>query len=461
MFLFLQVKCGKKCQVEQHKTTAKHQRNLATTSSNGSAKQQTFISAMVASSQEKHSFNQDLCEAFVKADIPLHKLTNKDFRVFLAKYMKREIPDESTIRKKYISDTYEKTMNQIREDIKEAPIWLSVDETTDVCGRYMVHVIVGKLTVDEPGKGHLILCKEVEKTNHATIARMVQEAVHLLWQGQGQNFETRLRAFVTDSAAYMLKAGEFLKVFYPNMLHITCLAHGMHRVAEEVRRFSPAVNALISSVKKVFLKAPSRITTFKEMLPGTPLPPEPVLTRWGTWIAAALYYSEHGIKLMDVIERFNDTDSIAIQKAKEAFRNKETWKELSFIKAHFSSLPNIIENLEKQEAPLSSTVEIVLQVQSEASNWPGEKGACAKKKLHAVLGRNPDWEEIVKVNDVLQGLPAVDTSVNDCAVFKYVPIVSADVERSFSKLKKLLSRDRLSLSTTNIEKYIIVQYNKF
>lgn len=98
---------------------------------------------------------------------------------------------------------------------------------------------------------------------------------------------------VTDSAAYMLKAGEALSTFYTNMVHLTCFAHALHRVAEEIRLQYPDVNSVISTVKKVFLKAPSRVLLFRDMLPNVPLPPQPVLTRWGTWIQAALYYAQH------------------------------------------------------------------------------------------------------------------------------------------------------------------------
>ena len=49
------------------------------------------------------------------------------------------------------------------------------------------------------------------------------------------------------------------------------------------------VNALISNVKKVFLKAHLRIQGFRGSLPSCLLPPEPVLTRWGSWIEAAIY----------------------------------------------------------------------------------------------------------------------------------------------------------------------------
>jgi hypothetical protein len=77
----------------------------------------------------------------------------------------------------------------------------------------------------------------------------------------------------------MVKAGESLAIFYPRMIHFTCLAHGLNRVAETIRAEYPLVNELIASTKKVFKKAPSRVAKYKEILPHTALPPEPILTR--------------------------------------------------------------------------------------------------------------------------------------------------------------------------------------
>ena len=40
---------------------------------------------------------------------------------------------------------------------------------------------------------------------------------------------------LTDQASYMLTTGQGLRTLYPSLIHLTCLAHAMHRVAEEVR----------------------------------------------------------------------------------------------------------------------------------------------------------------------------------------------------------------------------------
>lgn len=55
---------------------------------------------------------------------------------------------------------------------------------------------------------------------------------------------------VTDAAAYMLKAASNLKILYTNLIHCTCVAHGLNRVAESVRLEFPAVNNLIAQFKK-------------------------------------------------------------------------------------------------------------------------------------------------------------------------------------------------------------------
>jgi hypothetical protein len=74
----------------------------------------------------------------------------------------------------------------------------------------------------------------------------------------------------------MLKTGKLLKALYPNMLHITCLAHALHRICEFVRDEFPDIDKLISLCKKIFLKAPSRVSLYKELYPLLPLPPAPV-----------------------------------------------------------------------------------------------------------------------------------------------------------------------------------------
>jgi hypothetical protein len=42
----------------------------------------------------------------------------------------------------------------------------------------------------------------------------------------------------------MLKVAKALQVFYPTLIHVTCLAHGLHHIAEKISVQFPAVNDL-------------------------------------------------------------------------------------------------------------------------------------------------------------------------------------------------------------------------
>jgi len=64
----------------------------------------------------------------------------------------------------------------------------------------------------------------------------------------------------------MMNAGKVLKLLYPKMKHVTCLAHALYRVAEEIRNIFPKVDDFISNAKKIFLKAPRINYKFLKLL---------------------------------------------------------------------------------------------------------------------------------------------------------------------------------------------------
>jgi len=76
----------------------------------------------------------------LSANIPLNKLSNCSFRNFLTKYTGKEVPHESTLRKGYVDEVYKNTINKICNYVDRKKIWVSIDETTDVTGRYVANV---------------------------------------------------------------------------------------------------------------------------------------------------------------------------------------------------------------------------------------------------------------------------------------------------------------------------------
>jgi hypothetical protein len=81
----------------------------------------------------------------VSSNIPLHKVEATSFIKFLEKYTNHPIPTESTLRKNYLASCYEDTINKIRNNVGKNKIWVSIDETSDVDGRFVANVIVDTL----------------------------------------------------------------------------------------------------------------------------------------------------------------------------------------------------------------------------------------------------------------------------------------------------------------------------
>ena len=66
----------------------------------------------------------------------------------------------------------------------------------------------------------------------------------------------------------MKLAYKVLHGLYPKLMHVTCLAHGLSRVAEKVRVEFSNLNELIARVKLCFTLSHARIRQFKETCPG-------------------------------------------------------------------------------------------------------------------------------------------------------------------------------------------------
>lgn len=58
----------------------------------------------------------DMCRMFLRTNIFVHKVNNTIFCNFLTKYRSKEIPYQSTSRKNYLTDCYEETIKNIRNN---------------------------------------------------------------------------------------------------------------------------------------------------------------------------------------------------------------------------------------------------------------------------------------------------------------------------------------------------------
>lgn len=61
-------------------------------------------------------------------------------------------------------------------------------------------------------------------------------------------------SLVSDSVAYNKKAGQVVKVLYPTIIHVFCIAHFYHNSALKIRNASDTIDKLISSLKNYTYK---------------------------------------------------------------------------------------------------------------------------------------------------------------------------------------------------------------
>lgn len=78
----------------------------------------------------------------ISTNILLNKLRKTEFHHFLQLYAQKYFLTESILKKFYFDDSYKKN------DEKHQTIYVSLDETTDAKGRYIVNVIIATLEGD-------------------------------------------------------------------------------------------------------------------------------------------------------------------------------------------------------------------------------------------------------------------------------------------------------------------------
>ncbi|KAF2896655.1 hypothetical protein ILUMI_09519, partial [Ignelater luminosus] len=89
---------------------------------------------------------------------------------------------------------------------------------------------------------------------------------------------------------------------------------------------------------------PARVEVYRSIM-NARLPPNPVVTRWGTWLQAAVFYSDNFVKFKVVMQNLEE-DAASVTKVKALLSETAIVKELAFIKSYIEFLPDIMEALE-------------------------------------------------------------------------------------------------------------------
>lgn len=145
-------------------------------------------------------------------------------------------------------DIYNETLEIIRNSINDWLIWVSIDETTDTECPLIGNVIVLKLC-GGVSQSYLLNYEQLEECNHKIIAKLFNDLMAIL-RPNGIKHENVL--FLSDAIPCIIKAGDTINVFYPKMLHPTCLAFTFSGVGETIRMKFTKVDKIIMTIISLF-----------------------------------------------------------------------------------------------------------------------------------------------------------------------------------------------------------------
>ena len=294
-----------------------------------------------------------------------------------------------------------------------------------------MNTLVGSL--DEPSKSFLFDSLIAERVDNSKISQIIDDTLRKL-HVERPNFYLLL----SDAAPYMIKAGKNLKNFYENMSHVTCFSHLLHNCAMEIKSHFKDIDFLIASIKTATVKNHSRRSMFSEI--GSP--PNPVVTRWGSWLESCAYYAEHLPKVIEIVNNFED-DGLISQRAKEAVAQPSLTASLVSV-SQYKKIVTMIKNFESNSYTL-------LAAYTDMKNLRFQNDLCRIEDYISQRIEKNEAKIICEMTDA-------KFSPAEYALLQNAQPTSADVERSFSLSKNILKENR-NFASENIGDYIICAFN--
>ncbi|PSN54448.1 hypothetical protein C0J52_06675 [Blattella germanica] len=148
-------------------------------------------------------------------------------------------------------------------------------------------------------------------------------------------------------------------------------------------------------------------------------------------------------------------------KHKNALSKVVSKNKISLLPTVFAS-SKMITRLEERGQPLLASMKIVESVVQRLESVPGEKGLLIKGKCERVLSQNSDLDTLRNISKILNGDNSVQVEMDPSVLlcFRFAPITSVDVERSFSQMKNVLNDRRHNMTVENLKKHLVVMCNQ-
>ncbi|XP_025424690.1 uncharacterized protein LOC112693715 [Sipha flava] len=159
---------------------------------------------------------------------------------------------------------------------------------------------------------------------------------------------------------------------------------------------------------------------------------------------------------------FDSNDAVSIKESQTLLNEISMEPNLTLIHSNYGFLPSTITKLESQGVSLTDSVSTVMFTKNKSEEVAGDVEMKVNTKFNQVLEKNDRVCNNIKnlngESSSMNGLPE-DLMGNDVTFYKYAPVTSTDVERSFSRYKTILAVNWRSFDVENIKKTLVVQCN--
>ena len=243
---------------------------------------------------------------------------------------------------------------------------------------------------------------------------------------------------LSDAGRYKTTAGNLLKKLYPKLFHVTCMAHLIHNCAMKVRANFPAVDELIAKVKALTVKNKARRILFNVIAASATSH-----NQMDQLVECCSLLLLIPSEVNAIVENLNES-GILVQRAKEALEPQNLSAQLFQIKEQYSDVANVVQKMESSHCTIGKAFQDVMSLNFGAD-------VCGiRKYIQRRIAKN-DITSIVKME-------REDISPHLYNLLQKSQATSASVERSFSKLGKILAKDR-NFREDHVKQYLMVKYN--
>lgn len=163
-----------------------------------------------------------------------------------------------------------------------------------------------------------------------------------------------------------------------------------------------------------------------------------------------------------LINTFDSNDAICIKKAKNHLKNPQLKGQLAYLLSNFQFVTEIQILIQAKNLMLSNAIALIEDFESKLNSVQGYFGEEVKVKFENLIGKNNGFKELKNINSILNGQQLqlnANFTPEQLSCFKFAPITSCDVERSFSKYKYLYNQRKHCYEFDNFAKTLIISCN--